>query len=89
VVNRGSLQIFHKSNDEITGLILLQNKKITGLIGHLSTLACPKVLEETRNLPNVLNADLLQRSAVWPASFAKFGTNYQSIGLYFFPQNER
>ncbi|KAK2444304.1 RING/FYVE/PHD zinc finger superfamily protein [Trifolium repens] len=80
---KGSLQIFHKSNDEITGLILLQNKKITGLIGHLSTLACPKVLEETRNLPNVLNANLLQRSAVWPASFTKFGTNYESIGLYF------
>ncbi|CAJ2666239.1 unnamed protein product [Trifolium pratense] len=75
---RGSLQVFHKSDD-----------KTTSLMGHLSTLACLKVIEETRHLPNVLNADLLQRSAVWPASFAKFGTNNQSIGLYFFPQNER
>ncbi|PNX73435.1 hypothetical protein L195_g029337, partial [Trifolium pratense] len=75
---RGSLQVFHKSDD-----------KTTRLMGHLSTLACLKVIEETRHLPNVLNADLLQRSAVWPASFAKFGTNNQSIGLYFFPQDER
>ncbi|GAU26404.1 hypothetical protein TSUD_278490 [Trifolium subterraneum] len=75
---RGSLQVFHKSND-----------KIPSLVGHLSTLACPKVQEETKHLPYVLNADLLPRSAVWPTSFAKFGTNNQSIGLYFFPPNER
>jgi len=76
--NRGSLQVFHKSDD-----------KITRLMGHLSTLACPKVLEETRHIPNVLYADLLQRSAVWPKSFTKYGTNNLSIALYFFPQNER
>jgi hypothetical protein len=74
---RGSLQVSHKSDD-----------KITRLMAHLSTLACPKVLEETRHLPNVLYGNLLQRSAVWPASFKKFGTNNLSIGLYFFPQNE-
>ncbi|CAK8532634.1 unnamed protein product [Lathyrus sativus] len=59
------------------------------LMSHLSTLACLKVLEETRHLPDVLYADLLQRSAVWPQSFSKYGTNNQSIGLYFFPENER
>ncbi|CAL5185446.1 unnamed protein product [Lathyrus oleraceus] len=75
---RGSLQVFNKSFD-----------KITRLMGHLSTLACPKVLEETRHLPNVLYGDLVQRSAVWPKSFKKFGTDNLSIGLYFFPQNER
>ncbi|XP_058773351.1 uncharacterized protein LOC131647481 [Vicia villosa] len=75
---RGSLQVFNKSFD-----------KMSRLMGHLSTLACPKVLEETRHLPNALYGDLLQRSAVWPASFKKFGTNNLSIGLYFFPQNER
>ncbi|PNX84291.1 hypothetical protein L195_g040349, partial [Trifolium pratense] len=74
---RGSLQVCHKSDD-----------KITRLMAHLSTLACPKVLEETRHLPNVLYGNLLQRSAVWPASFTKFGTNNLSIGLYLFPQNE-
>ncbi|CAI8593903.1 unnamed protein product [Vicia faba] len=74
----GSLQLFNKSFD-----------KISGLMGHLSTLACPKVLEETRHLPDVLYANLLQRSAVWPESFKKFGTNNLSIGLYIFPENER
>jgi len=54
---------------------------------HLSTLACPKVLEETRHLPNVLDAYMIQREAA--ESFLKFGMNNLSIGLYFFPQNER
>ncbi|CAL5185346.1 unnamed protein product [Lathyrus oleraceus] len=71
---RGSLQLINRSFE---------------LMSHLSTLACPKVLEETRHLPNVLYADLLQRSAVWPQSFRKYGTNNQSIDLYFFPENER
>ncbi|XP_058779039.1 uncharacterized protein LOC131653029 [Vicia villosa] len=75
---RGSLQVFNKSFD-----------RISGLMGHLSTLASPKVLEEASHLPDVLYANLLQRSAVWPESFKKFGTNNQSIGLYFFPENER
>ncbi|CAK8532871.1 unnamed protein product [Lathyrus sativus] len=73
----GSLQVFNKSFD-----------KISGLMAHLSTLACPKVLEEARHLPDVLYANLLQRSAMWPESFKKFGTNNLSIGLYFFPENE-
>ncbi|RHN51341.1 putative chromatin regulator PHD family [Medicago truncatula] len=76
---RGSLLVLNKSFDKI----------ITGLLCHLSTLACPKVLEETKHLPNVLDADMIQREAVWPKSFWKFGTNNLSIGLYFFPQNER
>ncbi|CAI8593772.1 unnamed protein product [Vicia faba] len=71
---RGSLQLINRSFE---------------LMSHLSTLACPKVLEETGHLPNVFHADLLQRSAVWPQSFRKYGTNNQSIGLYFFPENER
>ncbi|KAL5080709.1 hypothetical protein RYX36_009130 [Vicia faba] len=75
---RGSLQVFNKSFD-----------KIRGLMGHLSTLASPKVLEEASHLPDVLYANLLQRSAVWPESFKKFRTNNLSIGLYFFPENER
>lgn len=75
---RGSLKVCHKSVD-----------KVTRLMGHLSTLACRKVLEEARHIPDVLYGELLQRSAVWPESFKKFGTNNLSIGLYFFPQNER
>ncbi|XP_045799121.1 uncharacterized protein LOC123893229 isoform X2 [Trifolium pratense] len=74
----GNLQILNKSYD----------KSIARLMCHLSTLACPKVLESTRHIPNVLYADMIQRSVVWPESFKKFGTNNLSIGLYFFPQNE-
>ncbi|CAJ2661954.1 unnamed protein product [Trifolium pratense] len=74
----GSLQILNKSYDNIARLMC-----------HLSTLACPKVLKSTRHLPNVLYADMIQRSVAWPESFRKFGTNNLSIGLYFFPQNER
>jgi hypothetical protein len=80
VDNSGSLQVLNKSYDKTT----------TRLMCHLSTLACPKVLEATtRHLPNVLYADMIERSAVWPESFRKFGTNNLSIGLYFFPQHER
>jgi len=72
--NRGTLRLFDKSFE---------------LIGHLSTSACPKVHEKTSHLPDVLNADLLERSSVLPESFRRCGTNTHSIGLYFFPQDER
>ncbi|RHN71491.1 putative Zinc finger, RING/FYVE/PHD-type [Medicago truncatula] len=42
-----------------------RNDKFTGLIGHLSNLACPKVHEVTKRLPEVLDAELLQRSDAW------------------------
>ncbi|XP_058750087.1 uncharacterized protein LOC131623078 [Vicia villosa] len=71
---RGSLQLINKSFE---------------LMAHLSTLASPKVHEVTRHFPNVLYADLLQRSAVWPNLFRKFGAYNEDIGLYFLPQNER
>ncbi|XP_004515117.1 uncharacterized protein [Cicer arietinum] len=76
---RGSLKLYNPRLDDT----------VTRLMGHLSTLACPKVLEKARHLPNVLYPDLLQRSAVWPESFKKYGPNNQSIAIYFFPQNER
>lgn len=60
----------------------------TGLFAHLSTLACPKVLEETRLFPEVLSANLLPRSAVWPKGFSESGPNDESIALYFFPESE-
>ncbi|CAL5185345.1 unnamed protein product [Lathyrus oleraceus] len=71
---RGSLQLINKSFE---------------LMAHFSSLACPKVHEMTRHLPNVLYADLLQRSAVWPILFRKLGARNENIGLYFFPENER
>ncbi|CAJ1953026.1 unnamed protein product [Sphenostylis stenocarpa] len=61
---------------------------VIGLIAHMSTLACSKVLEETRFFPAVLCPDLLPRSAVWPKSFMNCGPNEDSIALYFFPDTE-
>ncbi|RDX77421.1 hypothetical protein CR513_42465, partial [Mucuna pruriens] len=61
---------------------------VIGLLAHMSSLACSKVLEETRLFPDVLCPDLLQRSAVWPKSFSKCGPNEESIALYFFPDTE-
>ncbi|CAI8593771.1 unnamed protein product [Vicia faba] len=71
---RGSLRLINKSFE---------------LMAHLSSLACPRVHEVSRHLPNVLYADLFQRSSVWPNLFMKFGAQNIDIGLYFFPQNER
>ncbi|RZC08818.1 hypothetical protein D0Y65_015499 [Glycine soja] len=75
---RGSLRI----SDPSFGTVI-------GLLAHVSTLASPKVLEETRFFPDVLCPDLRPRTAVWPKSFMKCGPNMDSIALYFFPDSER
>ncbi|BAU02161.1 hypothetical protein VIGAN_11160600 [Vigna angularis var. angularis] len=61
---------------------------VLGLLAHMSTLACSKVLEETKLFPDVLCPDLLSRTAVWPKSFMNCGPNDDSIALYFFPDTE-
>lgn len=78
LANRGSLRI----SDPSFGTVI-------GLLAHVSTLASPKVLEETRFFPDVLCPDLRPRTAVWPKSFMKCGPNMDSIALYFFPDSER
>ncbi|KAK2404490.1 RING/FYVE/PHD zinc finger superfamily protein [Trifolium repens] len=70
------------------GDLLFCNKTI-GLLAHLSSLASPKVREETELFPEVLSADLPPRSAVWPNSFKKEGPTDKSIALYFFPKDKR
>ncbi|RHN51332.1 hypothetical protein MtrunA17_Chr6g0467431 [Medicago truncatula] len=70
------------------GTLKLFNKNFE-LMCHLSTSACRKVHEKTSQLPDVLNADLLERSTVLPESFRRCGTSNHSIDLYFFPQDER
>lgn len=64
-------------------------RTVVGLMAHMSTLACSKVLEETKFFPDVLCPDLLSRTAVWPMSFMNCGPNEDSIALYFFPDSER
>lgn len=78
LVNRGNLNFF----DETIGTV-------SGLLAHLSSLACSKVAEETLLFPEGLRADLLPTSVVWPKSFKKKGPTDKSIALYFFPENER
>ncbi|KAG6626044.1 hypothetical protein CIPAW_15G019400 [Carya illinoinensis] len=58
------------------------------LVAHLSNLACSKVCEETKLIPELLYAELLLRSQVWPKGFEKWGPTGHSIALYFFPDNE-
>ncbi|KAM1105535.1 hypothetical protein ACFX13_002543 [Malus domestica] len=75
---RGSLSIFNKDFNIVSGLV-----------AHLSSLACPKVREEAELLPLLLFPELVNRTDVWPKAFEKCGPNDQSIALYFFPDNER
>ncbi|XP_028800447.1 uncharacterized protein LOC114755745 isoform X2 [Neltuma alba] len=62
---------------------------VRGLVAHASTLACSKVLDETKLLPEVLCADVLNRSTVWPKGFKDLGPTTESIALYIFPETER
>ncbi|XVE95662.1 hypothetical protein REPUB_Repub02eG0118000 [Reevesia pubescens] len=70
---------FHLSDENLT----------VGIIAHLSSLACLKVCEMAKCLPQLLHLELLPRCEVWPKSFEKWGPSEQSIALYFFPSNER
>lgn len=76
-VNRGAVCICNNSFDPLS------------LVAHLSNLACSKVCEETKLIPELLYAELLLRSQVWPKGFEKWGPTGHSIALYFFPDNER
>ncbi|KAK7343722.1 hypothetical protein VNO77_12709 [Canavalia gladiata] len=78
LVNRGRLDFC----DETIGTV-------GGLLAHLSNLACSKVVEEMKLLPELLHAELLPRSMVWPKSFKNGGPTDKSIALYFFPESER
>jgi len=73
---RGSLCIRNRSSGAV------------GLVAHLSCLACYKVCEEAKLMPELLYAELFRRSDVWPKGFEKQGPSDQSIALYFFPKNE-
>lgn len=77
LVNRGSMYF---SNETIG--------PVSGLLVHLSNVACSKVVEETGHLPEVLHAELLPRSTVWPESFKIRGPTDQNIALFFFPDSE-
>ncbi|GMI77090.1 hypothetical protein HRI_001378300 [Hibiscus trionum] len=58
-------------------------------VAHLSSLACLKVCDTAKCLPQLLHLELLPRCDVWPKGFKKSGPSDESIALYFFPSNER
>ncbi|WRX31381.1 hypothetical protein QQP08_023868 [Theobroma cacao] len=60
-----------------------------GIVAHLSSLACFKVCEMAKCLPESLFLELLPRCDVWPKGFKKWGPSEESIALYFFPNDER
>ncbi|KAL5776693.1 hypothetical protein ACOSP7_009619 [Xanthoceras sorbifolium] len=66
-----------------------ENYGTVGLVAHLSSLACSKVVEEAKLLPWLLCLELLPRSDVWPRSFEKWGLSDDSIALFLFPNSER
>ncbi|KAF7821819.1 putative chromatin regulator PHD family [Senna tora] len=74
------------------GSLLIRDQsigKVDGLVAHVSSLACSKVLDETNQFPRLLLADLLERSVVWPTGFKESGPTDESIALYFLPETER
>ncbi|WVY98367.1 hypothetical protein V8G54_030518 [Vigna mungo] len=77
LVNRGSIYF---CNETIGA--------VSGLLAHMSDLACSKVVEETGHFPEVLHAELVPRSTVWPESFKSREPTDQDIALFFFPDSE-
>ncbi|XP_022143684.1 uncharacterized protein LOC111013528 isoform X3 [Momordica charantia] len=74
---RGSLRFWNKSFG-----------RLCVLVAHMSSLACSKVYEEAKLLPQLLSVELLRRCDIWPKGFEKVGPTDQSIALYFFPEGE-
>ncbi|XP_027935263.1 uncharacterized protein LOC114190536 [Vigna unguiculata] len=73
------------------GSIYFSNETIgavSGLLAHVSNLACSKAVEETGHFPEVLHAELVPRSIVWPESFKSREPTDQDIALFFFPDSE-
>ncbi|XP_038899416.1 uncharacterized protein LOC120086715 isoform X2 [Benincasa hispida] len=62
--------------------------RVCVVVAHVSSLACSKVYEEAKMLPELLSVELLRRCDVWPRGFKKLGPTDQSIALYFFPDEE-
>ncbi|XWS15240.1 hypothetical protein CRYUN_Cryun35bG0077700 [Craigia yunnanensis] len=73
-----------------SGSFCLYDENLTvGAIAHLSSLACLKVCETAKCLPQLLRLELLPKCDVWPKGFKRWGPTEESIALYFFPNNER
>ncbi|EXC37117.1 hypothetical protein L484_000507 [Morus notabilis] len=67
----------------------LNTPEILSVAAHLSNLACHKVFEVAKLLPEEVSLELSKRSHFWPKSFRMFGPSCHHIALYFFPDNGR
>ncbi|KHN16994.1 hypothetical protein glysoja_011468 [Glycine soja] len=63
-------------------------RTVSGLLAHISNLACSQVAEETGHFPEVLHAEFLPRDKVWAESFKRGDPTDQDIALFFFPDSE-
>lgn len=76
--DRGSFSI-HSKEKKTIGRILVAS--------HLSSLACPKACEAAKSFPKLLFLEFSTRSRFWPRRFQRWGPTYDSIGLFFLPDN--
>ncbi|CAA0831656.1 RING/FYVE/PHD zinc finger superfamily protein [Striga hermonthica] len=69
----------------------IRNEKrvmLSGVLGHVSILACQKVYDEALQFEAVLHLELLPKSDVWPKSFVTSEPSGDNIALYFFPSKK-
>ncbi|KAM0033970.1 putative chromatin regulator PHD family [Helianthus debilis subsp. tardiflorus] len=60
-----------------------------GLVGHLSTRACKKVIDEATTLSSMLSLEMHPKADLWPKSFSHSPPSDGSIALYFFPHHRK
>ncbi|CAK9139495.1 unnamed protein product [Ilex paraguariensis] len=75
--------------DPIWRIMNKENDTLVQIVSHLSNNACSKVYDVSTALPMVLDLEMLCRCHAWPKSFQKSRPTDNSIGLFFFPENER
>ncbi|XP_050383806.1 uncharacterized protein LOC126800479 [Argentina anserina] len=80
---KGSLMILNNIDNQT-----LKFETVSGLAAHLSSIACDKVLEESKFLNTQLVLDLVHRTDVWPKGYDMYEPSDGSIALYFLPDSE-
>ena len=77
-VGRGRFDIVNKKDDIFEGFV-----------AHLSSRACPQMIDEARLLPALLQLEMVPKSLVWPKSFQTIKPSDDNIALYIFPADRR
>ncbi|XWS23576.1 hypothetical protein CRYUN_Cryun28dG0026800 [Craigia yunnanensis] len=61
---------------------LYEDNLTVGVVAHLSSLACLKVCEKAKCLPQLLRLELLPRCDVWPKGFKKWGPSEERRQIF-------